>query len=99
MELATHAAKKLTHALFNPQPTGPCCQVGNKQMLALARLTAIFEGALPTCKKDAASPLLKINDNDAPPSVQISFSPPRVINGATPSRVMQPTVTNNTNSK
>jgi hypothetical protein len=62
-------------------------------MMALKRLAAIFEGALPTRKKDATSPLLEINDNDAPQMVQISVSPPRVINETTPLRVMQPTVT------
>jgi hypothetical protein len=44
-DLTTQAAKQLTHALLNPQPTGPFCQVGNEQMLGLARLAAIFEGA------------------------------------------------------
>jgi hypothetical protein len=34
-ELATQAAKQLTHALLNLQPTGPFCQVGDEQMLAL----------------------------------------------------------------
>jgi hypothetical protein len=93
-ELANQAGKPLSHALLNPQPARPFCQVGNGQMLALKRLAAIFEGALLTCKKDAMSPLLEINDNDAPPRVQMSVSDPRVINGATPPRVMQPTVTN-----
>jgi hypothetical protein len=52
-----------------PQPAGPFFQVGGKQMLALKQLTAIFEGALPSRKKDATSPLIEINDNDAPPRV------------------------------
>jgi hypothetical protein len=39
-------------------------------------------------KNDATSPLLEINDNDAPPKVQIEVSPLRVINGATPHREM-----------
>jgi hypothetical protein len=58
-ELATQAAKQLTHALLHPQPPGPFLQVGDEQMLALERLSAIFEGGLP---------LHKINDYDAPPS-------------------------------
>jgi hypothetical protein len=77
-ELATQAAKQLMHALLNPQPAGPFCQVGDEEMLALARLAAIFEGALPTRKTDATSPLLEINDNDPPLRVQIAVSPPRV---------------------
>jgi hypothetical protein len=92
-ELATQAAKQLNHALLNPQPAGPFCQVGDEQLLALQRLAAIFEGALPARKKDTTSPLFKINDNVAPPRVQIAVPPPRVINGATPARVIQPTVT------
>jgi hypothetical protein len=91
--LATQAAKQLTHALLNPQPSGPCCQVGDEQMLALAKLSAIFEGALPTYKSTATSPHVEIVDNDTPPRVQITFSPPRVTNEATPPRVMQPTIT------
>jgi hypothetical protein len=90
-ELANQAAKQLTHALLNPQPSGPFCQVGDKQMFDLQRLAAIFKGALPVCKKDTLSPLFETNDIDAPPRVQIEVSPPRVINGATPVRVIQPT--------
>jgi hypothetical protein len=44
-ELATQAAKELTHALLHPQPAGPFCQVGDEQTLALKRLATIFEGA------------------------------------------------------
>jgi hypothetical protein len=86
----------MTHALLNPQTAGPFCQVGDEQKLTLARLTAIFEGALPTRKADATSPLLEINENDAPLRVQIEVSPTRVINEATPLRVMQPTGTHTT---
>jgi hypothetical protein len=67
--------------------------VGDEQMLALQRLSAIFEGALLARKKNTTSPLFEINDNDAPPRVQIAVSPLRLINGATPSRLIQPTVT------
>jgi hypothetical protein len=90
-ELATQAAKQLTHALLNPKPAGPFCQVGDEQMVALQRLTAIFEGALPARKKDTMSPLCEINDSDAPPREQIAVSPPRVVNGTTPDRAVQPT--------
>jgi hypothetical protein len=59
-ELAAQAAKQLTHALLNPKPAGPFCQVGDGQMIALQRLAAIFEGALPTRKRDTTSPLLGV---------------------------------------
>jgi hypothetical protein len=95
-ELATQAAKQLTHALLNLILAGPFCQVGDKQMLALQRLAAIFEGALPASKKDTTSPLSEINDSDAPPRVQIEVSPPRVINCTTPARAVQPTVITST---
>jgi hypothetical protein len=95
-ELATQAAKQLIHALLNPQPVGPFCQVGDEQMLALQQLTAIYEGALPARKKDTTSPLFEINDIDAPPRVQIAVSPPRVVNGTTPSRAVHPTVITST---
>jgi hypothetical protein len=91
-DLETQAAKQLTHALLNQQLVGPFCQVGDEKMLALTRLAAIFKGALPTRKKDATSPLLEINDNDAPPRVQLAVSPPRVIHRTTPPRVMEPTI-------
>jgi hypothetical protein len=55
-ELATQAAKQLTHALLNLKRAGPFFQVGDEQMLALKRLAAIFEGALPERKKDTTSP-------------------------------------------
>jgi hypothetical protein len=62
-------------------------------MLALARLAAIFEGALPTHKSSAASPQVEIADSDTPPRMQITCSPLRVQNEATPPRVVEPTVT------
>jgi hypothetical protein len=71
--LATQAAKQLTQALLNPQPTIPFFQVGDKQMLALQRLAAIFEGALTTLKKCTTSPPLEINDSDLPTRVQIAL--------------------------
>jgi hypothetical protein len=98
-DFAAQAAKKMTHALLNPQPAGPFCQVGDEKMLALTRLAAIVEGALPTHKSVATSPHVEIVENDTPPSVHIAVSPPRVINEATPPRVMQPTVTHITTPK
>jgi hypothetical protein len=68
-ELETQAAKQLTHAFLNMQPAGPFFQVVDEQILALKRLAAIFEGALPTRKNDATSSLLELNDKDAPPRV------------------------------
>jgi hypothetical protein len=44
-ELATKAATELTHALLNPQPAGPFCNVGDEQTLELKLLADIFEGA------------------------------------------------------
>jgi hypothetical protein len=44
-ELATQAAKELTHALLYPQTPGPFCQVGDEQKFALKHLAAIFKGA------------------------------------------------------
>jgi hypothetical protein len=55
-ELATQAAKELTHALLHPQPVGPFCQVGDEQMLALKRLAAIFEGATRSRKSKVLPP-------------------------------------------
>jgi hypothetical protein len=49
-DLVTQASKQLTHALINPQPAGPFCQIGDEQMLTLAILSAIFKGALPRQK-------------------------------------------------
>jgi hypothetical protein len=93
-EWATQIAKQLTHALLNPQQSGPFYQVGDKHMLALKRLAAVLEGALSAGKKEVTSPLLEINNNDAPPRAQIAVSPPRLIKRVTPSRVMQPTAAN-----
>jgi hypothetical protein len=95
-ELATQAAKQLTHVLLNLKPVGPFYQVGKEQMIALQILAAIFEGALPACKKDIACPLCEINVSDALPRVQTTISPPRVITGTTPIRAVQPTVITST---
>jgi hypothetical protein len=90
-ELATQAAKELTHALLHQQPAGPFCQVGDEQTLALKRLADIFEGATRSHKSRVFIPPAKKVGNDAPPRVQITVSPPRVKNTATPQRVAQQT--------
>jgi hypothetical protein len=46
-DLATQAATELTHALLDPQPTGPFCQVGDEQAITLRKLAAIFEASKP----------------------------------------------------
>jgi hypothetical protein len=76
---ATEAATELTRALLHPQPSGPFCQVGDAQTLALKRLAAIFEGATQHKTKINVPPTKK-NDNNAPPRVQPRASPPRVPN-------------------
>jgi hypothetical protein len=55
-ELATQAAKELTHASLHPHPARPFCQVGDEQALALKRLDAIFEGAMRSRKSKALTP-------------------------------------------
>jgi hypothetical protein len=55
-ELATQAAKELTHALLHPQPAGPFCKVGDEQTLALKRLADIFEGATRSHKSRVVIP-------------------------------------------
>jgi hypothetical protein len=45
--MATETAKQLTYTLINPQPANPFAQVGDNQLIALKKLAAIFEGALP----------------------------------------------------
>jgi hypothetical protein len=58
-DLVNQADKHLTHALLHPQPAGPFNQVGDYQMLALERLSDIFEGALTTHKTDVTRPMPK----------------------------------------
>jgi hypothetical protein len=55
-ELATQAAKELTHALLHPQPAGPFCQASDEQTLALKRLATIFEGATRSRKSKVFTP-------------------------------------------
>jgi hypothetical protein len=45
--LATQDATELTHALLNPQPAGPFCQVGDEQAIALRKLATIFKASKP----------------------------------------------------
>jgi hypothetical protein len=59
IELATHAAADLTHALLNPQPAGPFCQVGNEQAIALRKLAAIFEASKPNKESKKLTPQMK----------------------------------------
>jgi hypothetical protein len=55
-ELASQAAKELTHALLHPQSAGPFCKVGDEQTLALKRLADIFEGATRSHKSRVLTP-------------------------------------------
>jgi hypothetical protein len=76
-ELATQAAADLTHALLNPQPAGPFCQVGDEQAIALRKLANIFVSAKPKHANDKLAPQDEI-ENSAPQRVQTTISPPRV---------------------
>jgi hypothetical protein len=76
-DLATQAAKELTHALLNPQPAGPFCQVGDEQAIALRKLATIFEASKPSKVNKQLTPQNGV-DNNAPQRVQTTVSPPRV---------------------
>jgi hypothetical protein len=76
-DLATTAAAELTHALLNPQPAGPFCQVRDEQNVALRRLATIFEASNPNKVSSKLTPQLN-NENSAPQRVQNTVSPPRV---------------------
>jgi hypothetical protein len=76
-KLATQAAADLTHALLNPQPAGPFCQVGDEQAIALRRLANIFASAKPKNANNKLAPQDEI-ENNAPQRVQTMVSPPRV---------------------
>jgi hypothetical protein len=58
-DLATDAANQLTHALLYPQLAGLFTQVGDDQMFALERLSAIFEDAVPKLRRIPTLPHLK----------------------------------------
>jgi hypothetical protein len=77
IELATQAAADLTHALLNPRPAGPFCQVGDKQAVALRKLANIFVSAKQKHANDKLAPQDEI-ENSAPQRVQTMISPPRV---------------------
>jgi hypothetical protein len=76
-ELATQAAKDMTHALLNPQPAGPFCQVGDEQAIAQRRLANIFGAAKLKSGKEKLTPQDKV-ENHAPQRVLTTVSPPRV---------------------
>jgi hypothetical protein len=75
--LATQAAADLTHALLNPQPAGPFCQIGDEQAIALRKLATIFEASKPNKVNKQLTPQNEV-DNNAPQRVQTTVSPPRV---------------------
>jgi hypothetical protein len=78
-DLATQAAADLTHALLHPQLAGPFCKVGDKETIAFKRLADIFEGATRQKSRVVIPPTDRV-DNNAPPRVQTTVSPPRVAN-------------------
>jgi hypothetical protein len=75
-ELATRAAADLTHALLNPQPEGPFCQVNDEQAIALRRLANIVTLAEPRHANEKLTPQDEV-ENNAPQRVQTTVSPPR----------------------
>jgi hypothetical protein len=88
-DLATQAAADLTHALLNPKPAGPFCQVGDEQTIALKRLASIFVSAKPRNTNNPLAPQDGI-ENNAPQRVQTTVSPPRVA-GTDPDQIsLQP---------
>jgi hypothetical protein len=89
-DLAAEAAKKLTYALTNPQPAGPFAQVRDGQLIALKKLTAIFEGALPKHRQRTATPIIT-NESISPQRVDITESPHREQQTASAPRVVVPT--------
>jgi hypothetical protein len=80
-ELATQAAADLTHALLNPKPAGPFCQVGDEQAIALRKLANIFVSAKPKQANTKLAPQDEI-ENSAHQRVQTKVSPPRVASQA-----------------
>jgi hypothetical protein len=76
--LATQAAAELTHAISNPQPAGPFCQVDDEQAITLRRLANIFGAAKLKSGKEKLTPPQDEVDNSAPQRVQTTVSPPRV---------------------
>jgi hypothetical protein len=76
-DLANQAASDLTHALLDPQPASPFCQVGDEQAIALKRLANIFVSAKPRNTNNPLAPKDEI-ENIAPQRVQTTVSPPSV---------------------
>jgi hypothetical protein len=76
-ERATQAAADLTHALLNPQPVGPFCEVGDEQAIALKRLADIFGAAKLKREKKKLTPQDEV-ENNAPQRVHTTVSPTRV---------------------
>jgi hypothetical protein len=76
-DLATQAVADLTHALLNPQPAGPLCQVGDEQAIALRKLATIFEASKPNKVSEKLTPQNEVKNN-SPQRVQTTVSPPRV---------------------
>jgi hypothetical protein len=76
-ELATQAAADLTHAILNPQPAGPFCQVGDEQAIALRKLAHILGAAKVKSGKEKLTPQDEV-ENNAPQRVRTTVSPPRV---------------------
>jgi hypothetical protein len=87
-DFSTEAAKKLTYALLHTQLAVPFFQVGNEQLLALKKLAAIFEGAVPKHRQRTATPLIIMENNDSPPRVNIPVSPQTVQHTLSPPRVV-----------
>jgi hypothetical protein len=80
-KLATQAAADLTHALLNPKPAGPFCQVGDEQAIALRKLAHIFVSAKPKQANTKLAPQDEI-ENSAPQRVHTKVSPLRVASQA-----------------
>jgi hypothetical protein len=76
-DLATQAATELTHALLNPQPAGPFCQVGDEQAIPLRKLATLFEASKPKKVNKQLTPQSE-KGNNAPQRVQTTVSPPSV---------------------
>jgi hypothetical protein len=58
-DLATQAATELTHAILNPQPAGPFCQVGDEQAIALRKLATILEASKPNKVNKQLTPKMR----------------------------------------
>jgi hypothetical protein len=100
-DLTTETTPHLKYALVNPQPAGPFAQVGDDQLIALKKLAALFEGALPKHKQQTANPLLN-NDSSSPPRVDIIGSRTRDCAKAEPGlvkKIADPAIFNQSSGK